>query len=68
MKALVTQQASSELAEKLGHYESYPNSPASKGILQYDMWDVTPTDLLAKPGEETPTKLDWPALKSRIAK
>lgn len=37
-------------------YESYPGSPASKGILQYDMWGVTPTDLW-----------DWAALKARIA-
>lgn len=32
------------------------------------MWDVTPTDMLAKPGEVTPTNLDWPALKELIAK
>jgi len=61
-------EASSELAEKFGPYETYQGSPASKGILQYDMWNVTPTDLLAKPGEVTPTKLDWPALKSRISR
>eukprot|EP00112_Aurelia_sp_Birch-Aquarium-sp1_P004134 Seg147.5 transcript_id=Seg147.5/GoldUCD/mRNA.D3Y31 product="Ribonucleoside-diphosphate reductase large subunit" pseudo=true protein_id=Seg147.5/GoldUCD/D3Y31 len=61
-------EASAELAGKDGPYESYPGSPASKGILQYDMWDVTPTDMLAKPGEVTPTNLDWPALKELIAK
>eukprot|EP00795_Rhopilema_esculentum_P000810 gene810-10547_t len=60
-------EASCELAEKCGTYETYPGCPASKGQLQYDLWNITPTDLLAKPGEETLTKLDWPGLKKRIA-
>ncbi|GIZ00185.1 ribonucleoside-diphosphate reductase large subunit, partial [Caerostris extrusa] len=45
-------EASCELAEQYGSYETYKGSPASEGILQYDMWDVTPTD-----------KWDWAALK-----
>ncbi|KAJ8297411.1 hypothetical protein KUTeg_023942 [Tegillarca granosa] len=45
------------LAEKFGPYETYKGSPVSKGILQYDMWNVTPTDLH-----------DWASLKSKIAK
>lgn len=49
--------ASSELAEKDGPYETYEGSPASQGILQYDMWGVTPTDLW-----------DWDSIKERIAK
>jgi len=50
-------EASCELAEQLGPYETYPGSPVSKGVLQYDMWGVTPTDLW-----------DWAALKEKIAK
>ncbi|XP_072938619.1 ribonucleoside-diphosphate reductase large subunit [Epargyreus clarus] len=50
-------EASCELAEKQGTYSTYEGSPASKGILQYDMWDKTPTDLW-----------DWAALKEKIAK
>merc|ERR1711997_391364 len=50
-------EASCELAEKFGPYETYEGSPVSKGILQYDMWNVTPTDLQ-----------DWTALKAKIAK
>ncbi|KAF8794544.1 ribonucleoside-diphosphate reductase large subunit-like [Argiope bruennichi] len=50
-------EASCELAEKYGPYETYEGSPASQGILQYDMWNVTPTD-----------KWDWAALKEKIAK
>lgn len=50
-------EASCELAEKEGPYSTYEGSPASKGILQYDMWDVTPTDLW-----------DWKILKEKIAK
>jgi len=48
---------SCEIAERDGHYSSYPGSPVSKGQLQYDMWGVTPTDLW-----------DWSALKAKIAK
>lgn len=48
---------SCELAAKYGPYESYKGSPASEGILQYDMWNVTPTDLW-----------DWAELKEKIAK
>ena len=50
-------EASCELAEKYGVYETYEGSPVSKGQLQYDMWGVTPTSLH-----------DWSSLKARIAK
>ncbi|XP_062910861.1 ribonucleoside-diphosphate reductase large subunit isoform X2 [Mobula hypostoma] len=49
--------ASCELAKELGPYDSYEGCPVSKGILQYDMWNVTPTD-----------RWDWKGLKERIAK
>jgi ribonucleoside-diphosphate reductase subunit M1 len=49
--------ASIELAKIDGTYSSYEGSPISKGILQYDMWNVTPTDLW-----------DWDSLKKEIAK
>jgi ribonucleoside-diphosphate reductase alpha subunit len=49
--------ASMELARVHGHYESYPGSPASQGILQYDMWGVTPS-----------LRWDWTSLKAEIAK
>lgn len=49
--------ASCELAETDGPYDTYEGSPVSKGILQYDMWGVTPTDLW-----------DWDILKEKIAK
>ena len=38
-------EASCELAEKFGPYQTYEGSPVSKGLFQYDMWNVTPTDL-----------------------
>ncbi|XP_055636362.1 ribonucleoside-diphosphate reductase large subunit-like [Toxorhynchites rutilus septentrionalis] len=50
-------EASCELAEKNGPYETYEASPVSKGILQYDMWDKAPSELW-----------DWTALKQKIAK
>lgn len=34
---------SCEIAKEEGHYETFPGSPASKGILQFDMWNVKPT-------------------------
>lgn len=49
--------ASCEIAERDGPYETYEGSPVSKGILQHDMWDV-----------KTTTQLDWNGLRKRIAK
>ncbi|KAJ1923947.1 ribonucleotide-diphosphate reductase subunit rnr1 [Tieghemiomyces parasiticus] len=50
-------EASCELAEKLGPYETYPGSPMSMGLLQFDMWaGVEPTGLH-----------DWDTLRARIA-
>lgn len=48
--------ASCELAKEHGPYATYEGSPVSQGILQYDMWNVTPTDLW-----------DWDSLKASIA-
>ncbi|XP_054715256.1 ribonucleoside-diphosphate reductase large subunit-like [Uloborus diversus] len=50
-------EASCELAEKDGPYETYEGSPVSKGILQYDMWNVTPSD-----------RWNWAELKEKISK
>ena len=50
-------EASSEMAEEHGAYETYEGSPASQGQLQYDLWGVTPTELW-----------DWAALKQRISR
>jgi ribonucleoside-diphosphate reductase alpha subunit len=47
--------ASKDLAKKEGPYSSFRGSPASKGILQYDMWNVTPTD-----------RWNWKQLKEEI--
>lgn len=49
-------EASCELAEKFGVYETYEGSPVSKGILQYEMWNKTPTALW-----------NWETLKAKIA-
>ena len=50
--------ASADLAKKDGHYESYPGSPISEGILQYDMWNTRPTLEM----------WDWEKLKKKIKK
>ncbi|XP_071032996.1 ribonucleoside-diphosphate reductase large subunit [Parasteatoda tepidariorum] len=50
-------EASCELAEKLGTYETYEGCPVSKGILQHDMWGVTPSD-----------RWNWAELREKIAK
>ncbi|CCV00682.1 unnamed protein product [Malassezia sympodialis ATCC 42132] len=47
---------SCELAAEYGTYETYEGSPASQGLLQYDMWNRTPSDLW-----------DWASLKAKIA-
>ncbi|CAF4910227.1 unnamed protein product, partial [Rotaria socialis] len=36
--------ASCELAKVNGPYETYTGSPVSKGILQFDMWNVKPSN------------------------
>jgi len=41
----------------LGSYSSFKGSPASKGILQFDMWNVSPSD-----------RYDWTLLKQTIIK
>jgi ribonucleoside-diphosphate reductase alpha subunit len=48
-------EASCELAAVEGSYETFEGSPASQGILQFDMWEG-----------ETKLHYDWDALKERI--
>ena len=51
-------ETSMELAKTQGTYETYEGSPASKGILQFDMWGVTP-----KSG-----RWNWNELKEKVKK
>ncbi|MEL6122367.1 MAG: ribonucleoside-diphosphate reductase subunit alpha, partial [Bacteroidota bacterium] len=46
---------SNALAKKNGAYETFEGSPASQGILQFDMWGVRPSE-----------RYDWEGLKSEI--
>lgn len=47
--------ASKDQAKLEGHYESFPGSPASEGILQHDMWGVTASD-----------RWEWDVLREEI--
>jgi len=49
-------ECSCELAVSEGAYETFPGSPASEGILQFDMWEYDP-------GNE---RYDWTAMKNRV--
>ncbi len=49
--------ASKDLAKVEGPYETYAGSPASKGIFQFDMWNVTPTN-----------RWEWDILKEEVIK
>ncbi|MFK7971785.1 MAG: ribonucleoside-diphosphate reductase subunit alpha [Bacteroidia bacterium] len=49
--------SSVELAKIDGAYETFPGSPASKGQLQFDMWNVEPSD-----------RWDWAGLKKKVVK
>jgi ribonucleoside-diphosphate reductase alpha chain len=49
--------ASKDLAKEHGAYETYEGSPISQGILQYDMWGVTPG-----------SRWEWDVLKAEIKK
>lgn len=47
--------ASKDLAKEHGPYETFAGSPVSKGIFQFDMWGVTPSD-----------RWDWATLKEEV--
>jgi len=49
--------ASKDLAKVEGAYETFAGSPASKGIFQFDMWNVEPT-----------LRWDWYRLKDEVIK
>jgi ribonucleoside-diphosphate reductase alpha chain len=49
--------ASKDLSKELGPYESYAGSPVSKGIFQFDMWKVTPSD-----------RWEWNVLREEVIK
>lgn len=76
-------EASAELAEKEGPYETFAGSPASQGKLQFNLWglsdDETPSHKYAL-AKETPVPIqmypnssnvcgyDWESLRRRIVK
>jgi ribonucleoside-diphosphate reductase alpha chain len=47
--------ASKDMAKEEGAYETFEGSPASQGKLQFDMWDVQPSD-----------RWEWDILKDEI--
>ncbi len=47
--------ASKDLAKIDGAYETFAGSPVSKGIFQFDMWNVTPS-----------TRWEWDVLKEEV--
>jgi ribonucleoside-diphosphate reductase alpha chain len=47
--------ASKDLAKEEGYYPTYPGSPVSKGIFQFDMWGVVPSE-----------RWDWAGLKEEV--
>jgi len=51
-------ESSIELAIEEGQYSSFKTSPASKGLLQFDLWEHKPSDLYD----------DWDYLKERVKK
>ena len=51
-------ETSCELAEQFGPYDTFKGSPSSKGILQFDMWGVSPQSNM----------WNWNDLKEKIIK
>jgi ribonucleoside-diphosphate reductase alpha chain len=49
--------ASKDLAIKEGPYETFPGSPASQGIFQFDMWGIQPGN-----------RWEWDTLRSEVIK
>jgi len=60
--------ASMTLAARHGAYETFPGSPASQGILQFDMWGIDPTSSSYPAPKYRTWKYDWSALKSKVQK
>jgi ribonucleoside-diphosphate reductase alpha chain len=52
-------EASTEAAQRDGPYQTFAGSPASKGILQPDMWSI-------KPLTDTDGSLPWAELRTKI--
>lgn len=50
-------ESSMEIAQTLGPYETFAGSPASQGILQFDMWEGEP---------RWSGRYDWDAMKTNI--
>jgi len=48
-------ESSCELAQKDGAYETFKGSPLSKGLFQFDLWGVTPSD-----------RHDWETLRKNV--
>lgn len=70
-------EASAELAEEQGAYETFPGSPASEGKLQFDLWGITDKETPSQRGrsqiplqkyaaEYEANGYDWQALRERI--
>jgi ribonucleoside-diphosphate reductase alpha subunit len=51
---------SCEIAKREGPYETFSGSPASRGMLQPDLWGITPIT-------EENTELDWTSLRRDVA-
>ena len=47
--------ASKDIAKEQGAYQTFKGSPLSKGIFQFDMWNVQPTD-----------RWDWESLRKEV--
>lgn len=61
-------QASMTLAARNGAYETFAGSPASEGILQFDMWGVDPTAETYPAPKYRNKRYDWGEMKSKIQK
>jgi ribonucleoside-diphosphate reductase alpha chain len=58
-------EASCEVAQEQGPYESFEGSPMSQGVFQYDMWGITP---LTAHTDENTDALPWEELKQKVMK
>lgn len=57
---------SNEEAKLKGAYETFEGSPASKGILQFDMWEIDPKKV--ENDNASSVNWDWNSLKESIKK
>lgn len=61
-------EASIDLAEKDGHYETFPKSPASEGVLSFELWSCQYSAYVKNKPVRLSGRWDFEKLRERLSK